>query len=55
MMTFVSITEIRGIRYGLDTFGWVWREYLDADPGEPRWLRTGFSTFKQVERLLKVI
>src|SRR5690606_12414171 len=32
-------------------YGWIWREVVNANPGEPHWLRTGFSTFDQIEAL----
>ena len=47
--------EIRGVRYAKDGIGWIWRENKEAKPNEPRWLRTGFSSFEQVERLLRVV
>ena len=42
---------IRGVRYAKDAYGWIWREVANAKPGEPHWLRTGFSTFDQIEAL----
>lgn len=42
---------IRGVRYAKDAFGWIWRESKNAEPGTQRWLRTGFSTFDQIEAL----
>ena len=42
---------IRGVRYAKDAYGWIWREVVNANPGEPHWLRTGFSTFDQIEAL----
>lgn len=43
--------SIRGVRYVKDAFGWIWREVVNAKPGQPHWLRTGFSTFEQIEAL----
>lgn len=50
-MPFEECRTIRGVRYGRDNLGWIWREVVNAKPGEPRWLRTGFSTFDQIETL----
>lgn len=50
-MPFEEYRTIRGIRYGRDNLGWIWREVREAKPGQPRWLRTGLSTFEQIEAL----
>jgi len=50
-MPFEKMRVIRGVRYGRDNLGWIWREVREAKPGQPRWLRTGFSTFDQIEAL----
>lgn len=46
-----EVRTIRGVRYLLDELGWIWREVQHAKPGEPHWLRTGFSTFEQIDAL----
>lgn len=50
-MPFEEYRTIRGIRYGRDNLGWIWRENRSAKPGELRWSRTGFRTFDQIEAL----
>lgn len=50
-MNFIDVHLIRGVRYGLDALGWIWRENTAAKAHEPHWLRTGFSTFDQIEAL----
>lgn len=46
-----EVREIRGVRYAKDAYGWIWREHKAAHEGQPHWLRTGFSTFEQIEAL----
>lgn len=41
--------SIRGVRYVKDAYGWIWRENVGAKPGQPHWLRTGFSSFDMIE------
>lgn len=50
-MPFEEYRTIRGIRYGRDNLGRIWREVVNAKPGQPHWLRTEFSTFDPIEAL----